>query len=179
MSAPLATAAPDNAQQKAALRQNKAARAVREKFPVGAKVQARGAKEPKPVGIVERHIPGMNAQGGTLKVKWPNGNIGSHGAITLEHVQQAPAKRADVLRALPINRHFTPDQVVAKMKVNGVTADVGEVGKVLEELAKTDKVEKLGDNKYRRIRQRPEIKPRGKVEVVGVKTFKPASEFKK
>jgi hypothetical protein len=94
-------------------------------------------------------------------------------------VRVAPVpKRADVLRALPINRHFAPEQVVAKMKVNGVEADVGEVGKVLEELAKTDRVEKLGD-KYRRTRRPPNIKPRGKVEVVGVEHFKSASEFKR
>jgi hypothetical protein len=68
----------DTPQQKAVLRQNRTARTVRERFPVGTRVivtPGAGA-EPRPgaqMGTVRRHVPQTNAQGGYLVVAWDSG----------------------------------------------------------------------------------------------------------
>lgn len=76
----------DTKQQKAVLRQNKAARVARAKFPVGAHVTS-ADYEGLPVGTVLRHIPHSNAQGGVIVVQWPNGSVGRHGPISLRVVE--------------------------------------------------------------------------------------------
>jgi hypothetical protein len=81
----------DTRQQKAILRQCKTARAVRKQFPVGTRVVARDAAEPRPVGVVTRHVPGTDAQGGVLVVDWESERFGTltgrHGPISLEKVE--------------------------------------------------------------------------------------------
>jgi len=70
----------DTPQQKAILRQNRSAQAARKKFPVGTRVEPeRGG----PSGVVKRHVPGNNAQGGKVIVEWENGKTGTHGPIAL------------------------------------------------------------------------------------------------
>jgi len=69
----------DTAQQKMALRTNPVARKVRKRFAVGTRVE--GA--PGHYGTVERHVPALTALGGYLVVKWDNGSVGRHSAITL------------------------------------------------------------------------------------------------
>lgn len=76
---------PDTPQQKAVLRQCKAARATRKAFPIGSRVTARGATE-GPVGVVLRHVLATNAQGGHLTVEWAGGVVGRHGPIGLRRV---------------------------------------------------------------------------------------------
>lgn len=60
----------DTAQQKAILRNRATARKVRAKFGSGTQIVHRdsGVK-----GVVIRHVPGTNAQGGYLRVKWNSG----------------------------------------------------------------------------------------------------------
>lgn len=76
----------DTPQQKAALRHNKAARVVRQRFPEGTRVRVpiSGA-----CGVVRRHVPGLNAQGGYLIVEWDNGHTGRIGPINVER-EDAP-----------------------------------------------------------------------------------------
>lgn len=71
----------DTPQQRAALRQSRTARKVRERFPEGTRVTA-GAGE----GTVKRHVPQGNAQGGHLVVLWDNGVTGRHSPIALRRV---------------------------------------------------------------------------------------------
>jgi hypothetical protein len=63
----------DTPQQRACLRQNKAAKLVRLKFPRGTRVEATndlGATGNGHFGTVVAHIAGINAQGGHLNVLW-------------------------------------------------------------------------------------------------------------
>jgi hypothetical protein len=76
----------DTKQQRAVLRRNKAARAARKKFPVGARVTS-ADHDGLPVGEVLRHVPHSNAQGGVIVVRWPNGQVGRHGPISLRVVE--------------------------------------------------------------------------------------------
>ena len=61
----------DTKQQKAILRQSRAARTVRRRFGAGTRITT-GRMD----GTVLRHIPGSNAQGGHLSVQWDSGQIG-------------------------------------------------------------------------------------------------------
>ena len=63
----------DTRQQQAALRQNQAAKAVRERFPEGTRVVARTGGMG---GTVTRHVPALTSQGGHLVVEWDNGQTG-------------------------------------------------------------------------------------------------------
>ena len=69
-----------NAQQRAVLRQSKVARNVHARFTEGVRVRAIDGDDSSPQGTVARHIPMMNAQGGTIVVDWPNGTTGRHSA---------------------------------------------------------------------------------------------------
>lgn len=60
----------DTPQQAAALRQSKAARAVRTRFPEGTRVVARTGGM---AGTVTRHVLALTSQGGHLLVEWDNG----------------------------------------------------------------------------------------------------------
>lgn len=68
----------DTRQQKAALRHNKVAQAVRRQFPEGTVVRPRRDvyKGLTSTGVVKRHVPGLDAQGGYLLVEWDNGVSG-------------------------------------------------------------------------------------------------------
>jgi hypothetical protein len=74
----------DTTQQRAILRQSRTARAVRARFPRGTRVTGTKGNQ---FGTIERHVPGPDAQGGTLVVKWDNGQTGRHTAISLEVVE--------------------------------------------------------------------------------------------
>ncbi len=80
----------DTPQQKMALRQNKIARKVREKFPPGSRVVVTrgdgGAWRGSMEGTIKRHVPGMNAQGGHFVVVWDNGSTGRYSAVALAKV---------------------------------------------------------------------------------------------
>jgi hypothetical protein len=65
----------DTKQQRAILRQNKAARWVRKTYPAGTRVTS-AHYDGLPVGVVKRHVPHSNAQGGVLVVEWENGHVG-------------------------------------------------------------------------------------------------------
>lgn len=69
----------DNPQQKAALRQSRAARRVRELFPEGTRVTTGAA-----TGTVVRHVPLTNAQGGYLTVQWDSGVVGRINPISVK-----------------------------------------------------------------------------------------------
>jgi hypothetical protein len=72
--------AEDTKQQKAILRTHKTAQKVRERFPAGMWVRARvGGMD----GVVERHVPGTNAQGGVLVIRWDTGHVGRVSPITV------------------------------------------------------------------------------------------------
>lgn len=71
----------DTAQQTAILRQSRSARAVRAKYPVGTRVRHTGGDQE---GTVKRHIPGSDAQGGSLIVEWDNGITGRLQPISAE-----------------------------------------------------------------------------------------------
>jgi hypothetical protein len=58
-------------QQELALSKNKAAKALRHKFPAGSRVEGSGLQ-----GTVLKHIPGFSADGGYVVVKWDNGHTG-------------------------------------------------------------------------------------------------------
>lgn len=74
----------DTKQQQAILRQSATARKVRARFPEGTRVLSGGNdRAPLARGVVVRHIPMTNAQGGTLVVLWDNGNTGRHSAVAL------------------------------------------------------------------------------------------------
>lgn len=64
--------ATDTPQQKLALRTNPTARKVRALFPEGTRVMG----VPAVYGTVQRHVPGLNALGGYLVVKWDTGTTG-------------------------------------------------------------------------------------------------------
>lgn len=73
----------DTPQQRAILRQSAAARKARARFPEGTRVDSGAAH-----GTVVRHVPGNNAQGGTIVVRWDNGTIGRHSAIMLTVIEE-------------------------------------------------------------------------------------------
>jgi hypothetical protein len=78
----------DTPQQARVLRTSRVARAVRAKFPAGTRVVATpgAGAEPRPGaahGVVVRHVPGLNAQGGYLVVRWDSGVEGRMGASCL------------------------------------------------------------------------------------------------
>jgi hypothetical protein len=77
----------DTPQQARVLRSKsgKAARAVRKKFPVGTRVTS-ADHDTGVEGTVQRHVPGLNAQGGHLVVKWDTGTTGNTSAIALRVV---------------------------------------------------------------------------------------------
>jgi hypothetical protein len=68
----------DTKQQKAILRQNRIARKVRATYPQGTRVTT-GRME----GIVYRHVPHSNSQGGVLVVDWENGHRGRISPIAI------------------------------------------------------------------------------------------------
>ena len=76
----------DTEQQKVALRNTAAARKVRERFPVGTRITGRVGGQ---FGTVERHVPGTDAQGGVLVVKWDNGITGRTVAGSLIRAEEA------------------------------------------------------------------------------------------
>ena len=82
----------DNPQQRAALIRNRAARTVRARFPAGTVVRGRGAGPDAPSGVVLRHIPMGDAQGGVLVVRWDNGITGraQPGALLVAAPPTAP-----------------------------------------------------------------------------------------
>lgn len=83
----------DTPQQRHTLRTHRTSQLVRRDFPAGTRVRARASSE---MGTVQRHVPGLNAQGGYLLVKWDrNGVVGRHGAIGLERVGE-PAETAPI-----------------------------------------------------------------------------------
>jgi hypothetical protein len=74
----------DTPQQKVILRQSAIARKVRAKFPEGTRVLSGGNDRAVLArGVVQRHVPGSNAQGGYLVVLWDNGHTGRHSAVAL------------------------------------------------------------------------------------------------
>ena len=88
---PCAKNATDTPQQKRALRSNKVARWVRKNYSEGTRVVATpgAGAAPRPNamhGLVLRHVPGLNAQGGHLVVRWDNGITGNvnPGSVTRE-----------------------------------------------------------------------------------------------
>lgn len=76
----------DTPQQKAILRQCRAARIVRRRFPAGVRVWSVGGTPPKRLvqGTVLRHLPMTNAQGGMLVVAWDTGRTGNIGPAVVE-----------------------------------------------------------------------------------------------
>lgn len=75
----------DTAQQRHWLRTCRTAQLVRRDFPAGTRVRARQSGE---LGTVLRHVPGTNAQGGYLLVRWDRtSEVGRTGPIALERVQ--------------------------------------------------------------------------------------------
>jgi hypothetical protein len=62
----------DTAQQKLALRRNRAARKVRDKFPKGTRVVSLAGR----TGTVERHIPDTSSLGGMLRIRWDEPVLG-------------------------------------------------------------------------------------------------------
>jgi hypothetical protein len=72
----------DTAQQRLALRRNKAAARVRREFPPGTRVM--GA--PGNFGTVQRHIPALTSLGGVLIVDWDNGVTGRVTVVGLTRV---------------------------------------------------------------------------------------------
>jgi len=86
----------DTPQQRAILRSNPTARKVRRRFPQGQRVHVRVfTKDGSGVmiglsvlgGTVYRHVPGNNAQGGSVVVDWDNGHRGTMQPINLEPVK--------------------------------------------------------------------------------------------
>lgn len=74
----------DTADQRRILRRSESAQRVRVRFAPGTRVRARHASTEE-LGTVERHIPGSNAQGGYLLIKWDRSDrLGRHGPITVE-----------------------------------------------------------------------------------------------
>ena len=71
----------DTPQQKAILRQCRAAKRTRQRFPEGTRVRV-------PIsgmtGVVLRHVPGTDAQGGSLTVRWDSGVVGRVTPINVE-----------------------------------------------------------------------------------------------
>lgn len=78
----------DTPQQKAVLRQSVTARKVRARFPAGTRVASVGGTPPKRLmeGTVLRHVPGLNGQGGYLKVQWDSGVTGRTSPISVERI---------------------------------------------------------------------------------------------
>ena len=86
----------DNPSQKRALRSSKAARKVRATFPAGTRVESiirggtLGTPWEKPLGVfgtVQRHVPGTDALGGYLVVRWDSGTIGRSMCTSLRVVK--------------------------------------------------------------------------------------------
>jgi hypothetical protein len=63
----------DTPHQRAILRQSRAARGTRAAFPEGTRVVSVPAGAP---GVVLRHVPCLDAQGGYLLVRWDTGHEG-------------------------------------------------------------------------------------------------------
>lgn len=74
----------DTAQQQAILRQHETARKIRRMYPHGARIMVLISGEQ---GTVYRHVPGSNAQGGSLTIDFDNGRRG-HG-ISPSQVERA------------------------------------------------------------------------------------------
>lgn len=72
----------DTRQQQAILRQSRAARATRRRFPEGKMIRSRAGM----TGVVMRHVPTGNAQGGHLVVRWENGFRGRANPVSVEPV---------------------------------------------------------------------------------------------
>jgi GNAT superfamily N-acetyltransferase len=82
----------DTPQQKMALRTNRAARKVRERFGPGTRVVVTPGAGAEPrggaqTGTVRRHVPGTNAQGGYLVVQWDNGREGRINPSSVQRVE--------------------------------------------------------------------------------------------
>lgn len=74
----------DTRQQRAVLRQNRTARAVRADYPAGTRVEGfTGQHGTGAFGTVKRHVPHTNAQGGVLIVQWDNGSEGRHSPVSV------------------------------------------------------------------------------------------------
>jgi len=79
----------DTPQQQKALRVNAVAKRVRQNFPTGTRVEGVTTSGGTGVfGTVECHIPMLNAQGGTLVVRWDSGHTGRHSACDLRRVER-------------------------------------------------------------------------------------------
>lgn len=63
----------DTPEQRRTLRVSKSAQNAREIFPAGTPVAGRVGGQ---TGVVKRHVPGVNAQGGYLLVEWESGTTG-------------------------------------------------------------------------------------------------------
>jgi GNAT superfamily N-acetyltransferase len=84
----------DTKQQRAILRSNRSAQKARELFPPGTRVKPRPSKDEEPTarGTVNRHVPGSDAQGGTLVIDWDSGVTGRHGPISILRDDAPPPK---------------------------------------------------------------------------------------
>lgn len=79
----------DTKQQKAVLRSSSTARKVRARFPAGQRVTSLIHDEPSGIlGTVVRHVPGPDAQGGTVTVLWDSGVTGRHTPINLAPIER-------------------------------------------------------------------------------------------
>lgn len=77
----------DTPQQRAILRQSRTAQRVRAKWRPGLHVWSIGGEDAHRIerGMILRHIPMTNAQGGVLLVEWERtGTVGRHGPFILE-----------------------------------------------------------------------------------------------
>lgn len=87
----------DTPQQRAILRQNASARKTRRRFPAGTRIAAVAGTPPHVTGTgtVARHIPGANAQGGSLTVDWDNGTRGHLGPINARRLDEVQVSIED------------------------------------------------------------------------------------
>jgi hypothetical protein len=74
----------DTPQQRAILRRSRTAQKVRATMSAGTRVVVplSGVE-----GVVERHVPGTNAQGGSLTVRWDSGVVGRVTPINVRPVE--------------------------------------------------------------------------------------------
>lgn len=81
--------------EQAILRRCAPARRTRERFPVGCRVHVRNFNRRGEVvalsttgGIVRRHVPLTDAQGGLLVITWDSGVTASHSPVNLQREDQ-------------------------------------------------------------------------------------------
>lgn len=104
----------DTPEHRRILRSSTSAQKARERFPAGTKVRGRVGGH---TGTVQRHVPGINSQGGLLVIRWDTGHVGRVGPITVDPHHGLSATSSGVSVARVIEQAY-PDVIGARTRTS-------------------------------------------------------------